>query len=146
MRREEAANKYLDFLENDDREDMEARAKSRGESVENQKELYVVKEEITIPSDFHKGTIFAGVHRTLFKVFFFTDTFVEQTKHEAETWQSVEQDTSQVSFSSLPEDEKSEPSVTVSSTTNTGDQLISALVSTSVTDDPKMEMVVQQKG
>lgn len=72
---------------------------------------------------------------------------VEPTRHEVETWQSIEQDTSQVSFSSLPEDEKSEPSVTVSSTTNTGDQLMSAVVSTSLTDDPnQIEMVVEQKG
>lgn len=66
-------------------------------------------------------------------------------RQEGETWQSVEQDTSQVSVSSLPEDEKSEPSVTVSSS-NTGDQLVSALLSTSITDEPKMEMIVEQKG
>lgn len=57
LRREEAANKYLDFLENEDRGDLEQRAKSRGESVENHKELYVVKEEMTIPSDYQKGIL-----------------------------------------------------------------------------------------
>lgn len=72
---------------------------------------------------------------------------MERSKPDPETWQSLEQDTSQVSFSSLPEDEvKSEPSVTVSSTTtNTGDQIISALVS-SGTDDPKVEMHVEKRG
>ena len=55
MKREEAANKYLDFLETEDRDEMEERAKNRGESVENQKELFVVKEEMTIPSDYQKG-------------------------------------------------------------------------------------------
>lgn len=63
-----------------------------------------------------------------------------------ESWQSVEQDTSQVSVSSLPEDEKSEPSsVTVSSaTTTTGEQ--PAAVAVSITDEPKMEMIVEQRG
>lgn len=62
-----------------------------------------------------------------------------------ESWQSVEQDTSQVSVSSLPEDEKSEPSsVTVSSaTTTTGEQ---PAVAVSITDEPKMEMIVEQRG
>ena len=67
---------------------------------------------------------------------------------ESETWHS-EQDTSQVSVSSLPEDEKSEPSTaTVSSTTttNTGDNLASALVTTSVEDEPHFDAVVEQKG
>lgn len=63
-----------------------------------------------------------------------------------ESWQSVEQDTSQVSVSSLPEDEKSEPSsVTVSSaTTTTGEQ--PAAVGVSITEEPKMEMIVEQRG
>lgn len=46
----------------------------------------------------------------------------EKSRHrETETWFSGEQDTSQVSVSSLPEDEKSEPtnSVSVSSATTT---------------------------
>lgn len=55
LQREEAANKYLDFLETEDRDEMEERAASRGESVETQKELYIVKEEMAIPSDYQKG-------------------------------------------------------------------------------------------
>lgn len=55
LKREEAANKYLDFLETEDRDEMEERAASRGESVETQKELYIVKEEMAIPSDYQKG-------------------------------------------------------------------------------------------
>jgi len=68
---------------------------------------------------------------------------------ETETWQSGEQDTSQVSVSSLPEDEKSEPSTaTVSSTTttNTGDNIASALVTTSIEDEPNFDLIVEQKG
>nr|XP_027204543.1 ankyrin-3-like [Dermatophagoides pteronyssinus] len=40
------------------------------------------------------------------------------TKPEMETWQSIEQDTSQVSVTSLPDDEKSEQSLTISSNVN----------------------------
>lgn len=55
------------------------------------------------------------------------------TKPETmETWQSIEQDTSQVSVTSLPDDEKSEPSLTISSNVND--------------DDSKMDTIVQQKG
>ncbi len=56
LKREERANQYLDFLKKEDHEEMEERAASRGESVETQKELYVVKEEVAIPSDYQKGT------------------------------------------------------------------------------------------
>ena len=74
---------------------------------------------------------------------------LDQTRHlESETWHS-EQDTSQVSVSSLPEDEKSEHSTaTVSSTTttNTGDNVASALVTTSVEDEPHFDAKVEQKG
>lgn len=56
------------------------------------------------------------------------------TKPEMETWQSVEQDTSQVSVTSLPDDEKSEPSFgTISSNVNDD-------------DPPRMDTIVQQKG
>jgi hypothetical protein len=70
---------------------------------------------------------------------------------ETETWQSGEQDTSQVSVSSLPEDEKSEPSTaTVSSTTAThaGDQTTaaSAVISTSVGQEEPVLMRVEQRG
>ncbi len=68
---------------------------------------------------------------------------------ETETWHSGEQDTSQVSVSSLPEDEKSEPSTaTVSSTTttHTGDNIASALVTTSIEDEPHFDLIVEQKG
>jgi len=70
---------------------------------------------------------------------------------ETETWHSGEQDTSQVSVSSLPEDEKSEPTstATVSSTTAThaGDQATaaSALVSTSVAEEEPVLMRVEQR-
>lgn len=74
---------------------------------------------------------------------------VDQTRQiESETWHS-EQDTSQVSVSSLPEDEKSEHSTaTVSSTTttNTGENVASALVTTSVEDEPHFDAIVEQKG
>lgn len=53
-----------------------------------------------------------------------------ERRHESETWQSGEQDTSQVSVSSLPEDEKSEPTTaTESATTSTsGDISLSTAV------------------
>ncbi len=49
----------------------------------------------------------------------------------------------------MPEDEKSEPSTaTVSSTTttNTGDNIASALVTTSIEDEPHFDLIVEQKG
>lgn len=67
----------------------------------------------------------------------------------AATWQSGEQDTSQVSVSSLPEDEKSEPTTaTISSTTSTTGGLTSAVVvehSTS-NESTNVRVTVQQKG
>ena len=59
---------------------------------------------------------------------------------ETETWFSGEQDTSQVSISSLPEDEKSEHSVTVSSATTTSGEFnlsTTAVVSEGVDHPPK---------
>lgn len=61
---------------------------------------------------------------------------MEPQKNEFETWQSVEQDTSQLSFSDLPEDEKSEPSVTISSAND----------NVARSDDPKIEKIVKKKG
>ncbi|OTF72290.1 hypothetical protein BLA29_002019, partial [Euroglyphus maynei] len=61
------------------------------------------------------------------------ETTEPMTKPEMETWQSVEQDTSQVSVTSLPDDEKSEPSFgTISSNVNDD-------------DPPRMDTIVQQK-
>ncbi|CAG2165896.1 unnamed protein product [Oppiella nova] len=171
--REAAAQKFLEFLEEQDREDSEERAKNRGEDSNLPSELFVVKEEMMIPlesssyrdepteirttettSILDDGTI----KHTITAV---TKTTVVQTQDgdeglnvdpqrqllESETWHS-EQDTSQVSVSSLPEDEKSEPSTaTVSSTTttNTGDNIASALVTTSVEDEPHFDAIVEQK-
>lgn len=70
--------------------------------------------------------------------------------HGSESWHSGEQDTSQVSVSSLPEDEKSEPTtVTVSSvtTTTTGDNLVSTSGHTNILDDQSgTRVLVEQKG
>jgi len=62
---------------------------------------------------------------------------VEQRPLETETWLSGEQDTSQVSISSLPEDEKSEPTTaTVSSpTTTSGEFNLSTQVVSNLSDD-----------
>ena len=62
--------------------------------------------------------------------------------YETETWQSGEQDTSQVSISSLPEDERSEPTTaTVSSatTTTSGEFNLSTAVVSNITEDPNIE-------
>lgn len=68
---------------------------------------------------------------------------------ETETWQS-EQDTSQVSVSSLPEDEKSEPTTaTVSSTasTTTGEGAVASAVVVEHTDaSSRVKVSVEQKG
>ncbi|XP_025017279.1 uncharacterized protein LOC107365449 isoform X4 [Tetranychus urticae] len=69
---------------------------------------------------------------------------------ESETWQSGEQDTSQVSVSSLPEDEKSEPTTaTVSSatttTTNASENAVSSRIA-SVTEEPGTKITVEQNG
>ena len=47
--RELAAQKFLEFLEEQDREDSVERAKYRGEDSSEPSELFVVKEEMTIP-------------------------------------------------------------------------------------------------
>lgn len=52
----------------------------------------------------------------------------------------MEQDTSQLSFSSLPEDEKSEPS-----SGGLNIEQVAAL-STSIGEEPKMQMIVEQSG
>ena len=51
-------------------------------------------------------------------LFMLIDVADTMTKPEMETWQSIEQDTSQVSVTSLPDDEKSEQSLTISSNVN----------------------------
>ena len=64
--------------------------------------------------------------------------------HESETWQSGEQDTSQVSVSSLPEDEKSEPTTaTVSSSTATSGDVS---LSKAATSEPKARVSAEQRG
>lgn len=68
-----------------------------------------------IPSDTEEEAADVAVHPPVEK------------RLESETWHSGEQDTSQVSVSSLPEDEKSEPSV--SSPATTDDSLSTALAS-----------------
>ncbi|RWS08707.1 ankyrin-2-like isoform X8, partial [Dinothrombium tinctorium] len=183
-----AAQKFLDFLEEDDREESEERAFNRGETA-HQKELYIVTEEMSIPFgrdvrnnrnnggllmlsgdrltpsvkptrsniepafnfifnwifilDYTKlepsesntevktiesidvsedgritHTITQVTKTTNFEEPYQTREVIQQQHHsphehmkpyESETWQSGEQDTSQVSVSSLPEDEKSEP-------------------------------------
>lgn len=77
-------------------------------------------------------------------------TVVHEEEHvsrpyEPETWQSGEQDTSQVSISSLPEDERSEPTTaTVSSatTTTSGEFNLSTAVVSNITEEP----IVEQRG
>lgn len=68
----------------------------------------------------------------------------------AATWHSGEQDTSQVSVSSLPEDEKSEPTTaTVSSTTSTttgADAIGSAIVVEHSEHSSNIRVTVEQKG
>lgn len=62
---------------------------------------------------------------------------------ESETWQSGEQDTSQVSISSLPEDEKSEPTTaTVSSatTSTSGDVSLSTAVVSNLSEPGKVRV------
>lgn len=49
---------------------------------------------------------------------------IDGTANKNDTWQSVEQDTSQVSVTSLPEDDRSEPSITISSTINDNDTIV----------------------
>lgn len=65
---------------------------------------------------------------------------------ETETWLSGEQDTSQVSVSSLPEDEKSEPtnSVTVSSATTTSGEF--NLSTAAVVSEELQEVSSDHKG
>lgn len=46
-----AAQKYLEFLEREDREDSEERAKYRGEDAKQPQELFVVKEQMFIPEE-----------------------------------------------------------------------------------------------
>jgi len=41
----------LEFLEEEDKEESEERAKYRGEEFDTQQELFVVTEEMVIPSD-----------------------------------------------------------------------------------------------
>ena len=43
-----AVEKYLEFLEEQDREDSEERAANRGETIDSN-ELFVIKEEIPVP-------------------------------------------------------------------------------------------------
>lgn len=63
----------------------------------------------------------------------------------SETWQSGEQDTSQVSVSSLPEDERSEEPVT-ERTVTTDEQITSTQVTTHVTTDESVDIRVEHKG
>lgn len=46
-----AAQKFLEFLEEEDKEESEERAKYRGEEFDPQQELFVVREEMVIPSE-----------------------------------------------------------------------------------------------
>ena len=47
-----AAQKYLEFLAEEDKEESQLRAKYRGEeSNQSQNELFIIKEEMVIPND-----------------------------------------------------------------------------------------------
>lgn len=61
----------------------------------------------------------------------------------SESWHSGEQDTSQVSVSSLPEDEKFEPNARI---TTTGDNIVSTSTSNVVDDQDGTKILVEQKG
>lgn len=162
--RETAVKQYLKYLEDEDREDSEERAAYRGEkSTPN--ELYIIKEEIQVPTgdpvidttDGDKSSkvedqIQASVQQRLQQQQPQSQQqqqLLESGKPlESETWQSGEQDTSQVSVSSLPEDEKSEPTTaTVSSatttTTNASENAVSSRIA-SVTEEPGTKITVEQ--
>lgn len=66
---------------------------------------------------------------------------------ESETWHSGEQDTSQVSVSSLPEDEESGPTATVSSaTTVTTDEIVASTHANVTGDSGDTKITVEQNG
>ena len=66
---------------------------------------------------------------------------------ESETWHSGEQDTSQVSVSSLPEDEESGPTATVSSaTTVTTDEIVASTHANVAGDSGDTKITVEQNG
>lgn len=67
----------------------------------------------------------------------------------SETWQSGEQDTSQVSVSSLPEDERSEEPLVASvteRTVSTDEQITSTQVTTHVSTEELVDIRVEHKG
>ncbi|XP_074604996.1 uncharacterized protein LOC141858216 isoform X5 [Brevipalpus obovatus] len=181
-----AVEEYLNFLEEQDREDSEERAAYRGET-NNPKELFITKEEIPVPDSTSTGlrrsedsesmdharelptqlrtedriefTDDGGMTHTITQV---TKTMilqdptnvqttpqqpVEYAKQvvESETWHSGEQDTSQVSVSSLPEDEESGPTATVSSaTTVTTDEIVASTHANVTGDSGDTKITVEQ--
>ncbi|KAI1291714.1 Ankyrin-2 [Halotydeus destructor] len=208
--REAAVQHLLDFLEKEDKEESQERARNRGESFSAMhRDLYVVKEEVSVPkstsstADSEPGSEVEinapenngfttkvtteetvqvndeGLKQTVTqtsKTTFYGDDgnpeevieqehvistmapqsnmaaeqskIVHQQVYESETWQS-EQDTSQVSVSSLPEDEKSEPTTaTVSSTTSTttGDGVIASTVTVEQSDGlSNVQVTIEQR-
>lgn len=66
---------------------------------------------------------------------------------ETETWLSGEQDTSQVSISSLPEDEKSDTATASSPTTTSGEFNLSTQVVSNLSDDSaKGRLLIEPSG
>lgn len=48
--RQAAVQNLLEFLEREDKEDSEERARYRGESLSHARDLFVVKEEMSVPA------------------------------------------------------------------------------------------------